>query len=107
MNRNVTMSLLITVVLLDIVQVITTDHNGALHLVRDNNTSEDASTDGNVSGEGALLVDVGSSDSLLRGLEAQADVLVPACAFALGDDTLVVLEDGFLLLEGTVSLEER
>lgn len=104
MSRKVTVSLLITVVLLDVVKVITTDDNGALHLVGDDNTSQDTSTDGDITSEGALLVDVGAGDGLLGSLEAKTNILVPTGTGTLGDDTLIVLEDGLLLLEGTVGL---
>lgn len=103
-SREVTVSLLVTVVLLHVVKVVTTDDNGALHLAGDNNTSEDTSTDGDVSGEGALLINVVSSDGLLGSLEAKTNILVPTGTGTLGDDTLVVLEDGLLLLERTLGL---
>lgn len=96
-DRQVLVALLITVILADIVQVLTTDHNGALHLGADDGTGENASTNGNVTSKGALFVNKGSVDGLLRGLEAKADVLEPAVAGTLGDDALVVQEDGILL----------
>lgn len=98
------MTLLIAIVLFDVVQVVTTDYNGALHLGRDDLSSEDASTDRDVSGKGALLVNVGTADGSFGGLEAKTNILEPASSLALRNDTLVVLEDGFLLLEGAVSL---
>lgn len=104
MSREVTVSLFVTVVLLHVVKIVTADDNGTLHLVRDNNTSEDTSTDGNASGEGALLINVVSSDGLLGSLEAKTNILVPASTGTLGDDALVVLENGLLLLERTLGL---
>lgn len=103
-SREVTVSLFVTVVLLHVVKIVTADDNGTLHLVRDNNTSEDTSTDGNASGEGALLINVVSSDGLLGSLEAKTNILVPASTGTLGDDALVVLENGLLLLERTLGL---
>ena len=105
MSRQVAVSLLITVVLLHVVQVITTDDNGALHLGGDDGAGKDASTDGNASSEGALLVDVGAGDGLLGSLEAKTNVLVPTGTLTLRDDTLVILEDSLLLLESTLSLK--
>lgn len=88
-------ALLKTVVLLDVVEVITTDDDGLVHLGRDDGSTEDATTDGNVSGEGALLVDVLTLDGGLGGLEAKSDLLV----IANGDLVLVGLADGRLSLD--------
>jgi hypothetical protein len=99
------MSLLVTVVLLDVVQVITTDDDGALHLGGDDGSGEDTAANADITSEWALLIDVSSSNGLGGGLETQTDVLEPASTLALGDDTLVVLEDSLLLLERTMSLE--
>lgn len=98
------MSLLVTVVLLDVVQVFTTDDDGAFHFGGDDLSSENTTTDGHISGKRALLVNVGPGDGFLRGLEAQTDVFVPAGTLTLGDNALVVHENGVLLLEGLVSL---
>ena len=45
-------------VLLDVVQVVATDDDGALHLGGLDDARQDATADGHVAGEGALLVDV-------------------------------------------------
>lgn len=60
------MSLLKTVVLLDVVQVVTADDNGPLHLHFLHNTSQDATTNGYISCERALLVNVGTFNGLQR-----------------------------------------
>ena len=65
MHRHVTMSLLKTVVFLDIVQVVTSDDNGPLHLHFLNNSSEDATTNGNITSEWALFVNVGAQKKAL------------------------------------------
>ncbi len=104
-SGHVLVTLLIAIVLWHIVQVVAAHNNGALHLGADDGSSQDASADGDVAGEGALLVDVGSGDGLLGRLEAQANVLEPAGALALGDDALIVEEDGLLLLEATLGLK--
>ena len=78
MGGQVGVTLLITLVLADVVQVVTADDDGAVHLGGLDNTREDTATDGHVAGEGALVVDVGALDGLLGRLEAQANVLVPA-----------------------------
>ena len=100
MRRQVLVALLVPVVLADKVQVLAADHNGALHLGGDDGAGEDAAADGHVPGEGALFVNISAGDGLLGGLEAQANILEPAGALALGDDALVVQEDGVLLGEG-------
>ena len=58
MDRHVLVALLETVVLSDVVKVVTADDNGSLHLVFDNDASKNAPSDGHVAGEWALLVDV-------------------------------------------------
>lgn len=63
-------------VLLDPVQVVPSDDDGVLHLGGDDDALQDAATDGHVAGERALLVDVGSLDRGLGGLESEANALV-------------------------------
>lgn len=99
MGGNVLVSLFVTVILLDVVQVFTTNDNGAFHFGGNNLTSKNTSTDGYVTSEGAFLINVSSSDGFLGSLETQTDVLVPARTFTLWDNALVVHEDGVLLLE--------
>lgn len=77
-SMNVLVTLLETTVLLDVVKVIPTDNNSALHLGRDDKSLQDLTTDGNISGEGALLVDVGSLNGSIGGLDTQTNVLYPA-----------------------------
>ena len=54
----VVMSLLEPVVLLDVVEVISSQDDGSGHLGGENDTLEDTAADGHVGGEGALVVDV-------------------------------------------------
>lgn len=58
------MSLFKTVVLLDVMKVITTDDNGPLHFHLLDNSSKNSSTDRNVTSEWAFLVNVGTLNSL-------------------------------------------
>lgn len=101
MDSQVLMTLLITIVLLDVVEVITTDDDGALHLSNGTNGSgQDTSTNANLSGEWALVVDVGTLDGLTGSTETQTDLLVVTKTTTLGGSTggkLVVQEDGLLL----------
>ena len=64
MDRHVTMSLLKTVVLLDVMKVITTDDDSPLHLHLLDDTSKNSTTNGNITSEWALLVNVGTLNSL-------------------------------------------
>ena len=66
-GRDVLMSLLETAVLLDVVEVVTADDDGSGHLRLQDYSGEDVSADGDVSGEGALLVDEGTLNSLKTG----------------------------------------
>lgn len=65
-NAHVAMSLFKSVVFVDVMQVVTSDDNGALHLHFADNTCEDAATNGNVTAEGTLLVDVGTFNRLKK-----------------------------------------
>jgi hypothetical protein len=71
---DVAVSLLETVVLLDVVQVVAANDDGALHLRGVHNALQNAAADADVASERALLVDVGALNGLLGGLEAQTDV---------------------------------
>ena len=57
-RREVSVALLVALVLLNVVQVIHADDDGALHLGGLDDARQDAAADGHVAGEGALLVDV-------------------------------------------------
>lgn len=52
------------VVLLDVVQVITTNRDCPIHFHLLDNTSQDAATDGDIAGEWALLVNISAINSL-------------------------------------------
>jgi len=95
-------ALLETVVLADVVQVVATHGDRALHLGGHDDATQNAATDVDVAGERALLVNIGSLDGFLGGLEAQTNRLPPA--HGLGAQLLVALgllanKDGVLLLE--------
>lgn len=101
MSGKVLVTLLITRVLGDVMQVLTTDDDSALHLGGDDDTGQDTTTDRDITGEGALLVDVGTFDGLLGGLEAKTNILVPTGVALLG---LGVKRDTTLLLESLLNL---
>ena len=64
------MSLFKPVILFDVMQIVSSDGNGSMHFVRQNDTFEDSASDGDVGGEWALVVDVLAFDSGLGSLEA-------------------------------------
>ena len=57
-HGDILVSLFETVVFLDVVQVISTDNGRLVHLQFGDNSGQDATTDGHLSDEGTLLVDV-------------------------------------------------
>jgi hypothetical protein len=66
-DRDVLVAFLITAIFRHKVQVISANNNGALHLRLGDNSAQDTSTDGNIRGEWAFLVNVGSFDGLKTG----------------------------------------
>ena len=94
-------------VLADEVQIVATDDDGALHLVRAHDSLEDASADGHIAGEGALLVDVGALDGLLGRAVAETDGLVVAhhAVLLLRQQTGLGLGNSLLLLESALDLQ--
>lgn len=64
------MSLLESVVFLDVVQVISSQDYGSVHFVGKDDTLEDSTSDRHVGGEWALLVNVSSFDGGSWSLEA-------------------------------------
>ena len=69
------MSFLISVVFGDVVQIVTSDNNGPLHLGGDDNALKDLSPNGNIASERTLLIDIFGLDGLLGSLEAETDIL--------------------------------
>lgn len=106
MGSNVLVAFLETVVLGDVVEVILSDNDSAVHFGGRNYTLDDSSTDGNIAGEGALLINVLALDGGSGGLESQANVLVVASLITLllSKELAGSLLDGGLLLESSLSL---
>ena len=98
MSMNVLVALLETTVLGNVVKVVPTNDNRALHLRGDDDSLQDLTTDGNVPGEGTLLVDVVSLDSGVGGLDSKTDILDPSHGLNLlgADAALACDEDGIL-----------
>jgi len=111
-SGDVSVSLLVSVVFRDVVEVITTDNNSALHLGGNDDSLQDLASNGNVRSEGTLLVNIVRLNSLLGSFEAEPDVLVVSdtgtglfCEqlFAVEEDVILLLESSFVLsyFEGT------
>ena len=58
MHGDVLVSLFEPVVFLDVVQVIPADNSGPVHLQLGDDSGQDTATNGNLAGEGTLLVNV-------------------------------------------------
>lgn len=111
-DRHVLMSLLKTVVLADVMQVVPSDDDGPLHLHLGHHTRKNPASDGHVSSEGAFLINVSTGNSLSGCFEAQANVsvitweLLFATSFN-SKNPLLVLEDGGLLLISPLVLKHH
>eukprot|EP00349_Pseudokeronopsis_sp_Brazil_P010564 CAMPEP_0202971630 /NCGR_PEP_ID=MMETSP1396-20130829/28813_1 /ASSEMBLY_ACC=CAM_ASM_000872 /TAXON_ID= /ORGANISM="Pseudokeronopsis sp., Strain Brazil" /LENGTH=195 /DNA_ID=CAMNT_0049701183 /DNA_START=44 /DNA_END=628 /DNA_ORIENTATION=+ len=99
-NRHVSVLLGETTVLREVLQVISSDNEGSLHLVGNNHGLQNSTTDGDIASKWALLVNVVTLNRGLGGLEAKADALVVSHAFLrlLAKNSLLANEDGILLL---------
>ena len=99
-GSNVLVSLLKTTVLLDVVQVVSSDNDRSLHLCGHYLSLENSSADGNISSKGALFVDVASFNSRIRGLDSKPNVLDESHGLLAGslDTAFPGYEDGILLL---------
>jgi len=106
-DGGVLMSLFESVVFLNVVKIVSSDDEGSGHLGGNDDTLDDLSSDGDVTGEGALLVNVSSLDGRFGGLEAQTDVLIVSNTLGglLGEEVLGVQEDTVLLLESVLVLD--
>jgi len=99
-NSNVLVSLFESTVLSDVVKVVSSDDNCSLHLGGDDLSRKNSSSDGDISNKRALLVDEGSLNSGIGGLDSESNVLDEANGLLAGasDSTLAGYEDSILLL---------
>jgi hypothetical protein len=100
-DRNVGVTLFETTVLGNVVQVVPSDNDGALHFGGNDETLEDASANGNVSGEGALFVDKARFNGGGGCLDAESDRLDEAHGFLallIAHGAFAGDENGILLL---------
>ena len=102
MSMNVFVTLLVTLVLGNVVEVIPTHDNSALHLGRDDKSLENLTTNGDITNKRTLLVDVGSLNGSIGGFDTESDILDPAHGLDLFgvDVTLAGNENGILRLIG-------
>lgn len=84
MGSQVLVSLLISVVFWDVVEVVSSDDDGSVHLGGHNGTGKNSASDGDLTNKWALLVNVGTLDGRLRGLDSQANLLVPSLGSSVG-----------------------
>lgn len=104
-NRNVFVSFFKTVVLCDVVEVISSNDDGPFHFVRNDHSLDDATSNRHVAGERTLLVDVVALLGLLRRGKAEPDVLpIAKILLRLSKQPLPPEENPFLFLEGLLML---
>lgn len=99
---NILVTLLITLVLGDVVEVVPANDNCTLHLGGDDKALDNLTTNGNVSGEGALLVNVVALNGCIGGFDSKPDVFDPSHGLHLFsvDITLTGNENCILRLVG-------
>ncbi len=70
MGRDILVSLFVSVVFFEEMEVVSANNDGFAHFVGSYDTSENSTSNTHVSGEGALLINVFSINGLLRGFES-------------------------------------
>lgn len=100
MGRDVAMALLETLVLADPMKIVPTHDDGLLHFRGDDDTTEQTAANGDVTGKGTFLVDVGALDGFARCLNAETDVAKPAAllaTYATDEGDCALLREGFVV----------
>ena len=75
-----------------------------MHLSRDDKTLQDGTTNGNIGGEGALLINVLSANSSLRSLNTETNISVPTLVGLLTEEVDLTVRELLLLLESSLIL---
>ena len=70
MRRDVSVSLLVSLVLSNVVKVVSSDDDGVLHLGRGHHSSDDSASDTDITSEGAFLIYIGSANGIIGGVES-------------------------------------
>eukprot|EP00804_Cyclotella_cryptica_P023606 CCRYP_011945-RC/>CCRYP_011945-RC protein AED:0.47 eAED:0.52 QI:0/0/0/1/0/0/3/0/178 len=105
MSVDVLVTLLITLVLGDVVEVVPTNDNGALHLSGDDKTLDNLTTNGDVSREGALLVDIVALNGGIGGFDPKTDIFDPAHGLHLFSVDITLTGDENSILRLTSHLD--
>ena len=75
MDCHISVSLLVPIVFLDIVEIISSDDQGSVHFARDHNTLDEFPSNAHLTSERALLVNEVSGDGSLGCFESKTDIL--------------------------------
>lgn len=104
---DVSVSFFISIVFWDVVKVVSSDDDGSLHFGWDADTLEDSSSDWDVAGEWAFLINVGGFDGLLWSSESKSDVFKVSDTWSglFGEKLFSIKEDCFLFLEWSFVLK--
>ena len=107
MGGNVPVTLLVSVVLGNIVKVVPSNNNSALHLGRNDNPLKNLASNRDRRSERTFAVDVVRLNGLLGRLEAKSNVLVVSDTGGslLSEQFFGIEEDIVLLLERTLVLD--
>ena len=101
MCRNGGMSLLVSSIFLNIMEIVSSNNYRIFHLSGHAQALDYSASDRYIAREWAFLIHISSLDRFLGSLEAEADALIVANALLglLGQELFGVLEYGLLLLE--------
>merc|ERR1719504_179822 len=98
MNRKILMTLFEAMILLDVVQIVSSKNNGPLHFAcRNHHPFQDSATDTHIPSERALLVDIIAILSLLGALDAKQ-------TFGADEDSILFLKSFLCLIHGESEL---
>ncbi len=81
-SNDVGMSLLVSIVLLNVVEIVSSDNNSVSHFVRDNHGSKDLSSNAYISSEWAFFVNIVSLNGFFWGFETKSDISVVSDTFS-------------------------
>ena len=99
-NSDCSMSLLISVILLDEMDIVSSDDERVLHLGRNDDSFEDLSSNANIACEWTLLINICAFNGFFWSSETKTNVLIVSNAsFSSAFNELSVLEQTSLLLE--------
>ncbi len=99
-SNEVSVSLFISIVLFDIVEIVSSDNDGIFHLVRDDHSSKDFSSNADISSEGTFFVNVISLNGFLGGFESESDIseVSDSLSSLREEEFLIAIENSGLFL---------